>query len=150
MAGNDSTVIGSQTQLAKLRGAEGQCAAVLQTIESVIQDIERQATAPPADEEVLVRKDADGEVRAYFIPSMALEELTGVHGAGMHNVGSVLQRIFWDIHTFSYLLGLVGQEENVSGAVISSIAERVEGSVTELLRLSNAIGSMKPVDLPQA
>lgn len=149
MAGNDSTVIGSQTQLAKLRGVVGQCAVVLQITESIIQEIERQGPEPPA-EEVVVRKDADGEVRAYFIPSIALEELTGVNGAGMHNVGSVLQRIYWDVHTFSYLLGLVGQEETVSGAVISSIAERVEGTMTELLRLSNVIGSMRPVDIPEA
>ena len=149
MADTDSTVIDSKTQLANLRGAEGQCAAALQAIGSVIRDYEKLAARPPAEEgEVTVRRLDDGEVRAFFIPTMALQELSSVDGLGMHNIGEELNNVFWDIHTFSYLLGLVGEEQQVSRAVVSSIASRVEDTMTKLLRIANVIGSWNPVDVP--
>ena len=149
MADTDSTVFDSKTQLANLWGAEGQCASALQAIGSVIRDYEKLAARPPAEEsEVTVRRHDDGEVRAFFIPTMALQEMSSVDGLGMHNIGEALHNVYWDIHTFSYLLGLVGEEQHVSGAVVSSIANRVEDAMTRLLRISNVIGSLKPADVP--
>lgn len=142
---SDSTDNEQGTQLAKLKGASNQVTLASKALEEIILDLESPGPAPAVAKTMKVD---GGEYRSFFIPASALQEMADLSEESVVNLGSLVQKIYWDIYSFSYFLSMIGQDREVSGAVISSIAVKVDGSLQELFRVSNLMIQMRAVDCP--